>query len=127
MVRWIVLVLLLAPPVLFFAILIGAALHRLKPNPTYSTPRPTPPPAPPSVPRVPAPRSNPVSSDETNAWLAEYRRAHPNATPEMERAAAREFHKDRTEYRGMRPGMKAAHKAIEKQRRTTNWNTDWTD
>ncbi|MFJ4184932.1 hypothetical protein [Kitasatospora sp. NPDC089509] len=134
MVGWIVLVLVTAPAVLFFVVVIAAALHRPKSEPSYGAPRPAPPsgnrpaasavpsaPAAPSAP-VPRPTGEPDSHREFHAWLAAYRRAHPNATPAMEAAAVRESYEDRTKYRGVSPGMKAAHKAIERQRRGIGWD-----
>lgn len=136
MVGLIVLGLLLAPAVLFFVLMIAMALRRPERYPTSSpTPRPTPRSAPPpsvgpTLSAAPSTSSrtstsSPGSSPEFTAWLAAYRRSHPNATHEMEIAAVCEWRDDRTKYRGMSPGMKAAHKASEEQRRGTGWDGDW--
>ena len=105
MVGWIVLGLVLAPAVLFFVVMIAAALYRPKSKLSYSAPRPAPlprtSPTASAAPPGPTPTGEPDSYREFNAWLAAYRRAHPNATPAMEVAAARELHEDRTDYRGM--------------------------
>ncbi|MBF9069198.1 hypothetical protein [Streptacidiphilus fuscans] len=144
MVGLIVLGLLLAPAVLFFVLMIGVALRRPERYPMSSPrPRPDPRPEPRPTPRTASPPSvgptlstepptsprtstrSVASSPEFTAWLAAYRRAHPNATHQMEIAAVREWRDDRTKYRGMSPGMKAAHKAVEEQRRGTGWDGDW--
>ncbi|MEY9845575.1 hypothetical protein [Streptacidiphilus sp. MAP5-3] len=126
MVGWIVLGLVLAPVVLFFALMIALALRRPEPRPAPPpTYRPTASAAPPAPAPTPTGTGTPDSSPEFTAWLAAYRRAHPNSTHAMEIAAVREWREDRTTYRGMSPGMAAARKAAKEQRRGTGWDGDW--
>ncbi|TWF73546.1 hypothetical protein [Kitasatospora viridis] len=121
---WITLLAVLALPVLYAVVAIIVALNPSKPARSYPAPRPAPPPSPAPAP-APSPTGEPASHRESDAWLAAYRRAHPDATPAMEAAAAHEFYEDRTKYRGMSPGMKSALKAIEEQQRGTGWDGDW--